>query len=272
MSLVDKALGAAGHFAAMDFPTRNLYRSAIEQLARGSSHSELAIADLVAQTAQRASGNCNAASGERRGDPGYHLIADGRHAFEKSIGFRSSPRAWIARSGRALGIRGYAGAGLLVAASFWPIPLLALGVMGVDGLWLSLLGIVGAIPAIDLSVAFVNRFVTHAFGATPLPAMELAAGVPAHLRTLVAVPTLLTTHASVAEQVERLEIHHLASPEGDLHFALLSDWVDADNESEIEDEALLASSAGRNRRTEQAIWRGARRRPLSPAASAPGLE
>ena len=111
--------------------------------------------------------------------------------------------------------------------------------MGVDGLWLSLLGIVGAIPAIDVSVALVNRFVTHAFGATPLPAMELAAGVPAHLRTLVAVPTLLTTHASVAEQVERLEIHHLASPEGDLHFALLSDWVDADNESEIEDEALL---------------------------------
>ena len=239
MSLVDKALGAAGHFAAMDFPTRNLYRSAIEQLARGSSHSELAIADLVAQTAQRVSGNCTTASGERRGDPGYHLIADGRHAFEKSIGFRSSPRAWIARSGRALGIRGYAGAGLLVASIVLAIPLLALGVMGVDGLWLSLLGIVGAIPAIDLSVALVNRFVTHAFGATPLPAMELAAGVPAHLRTLVAVPTLLTTHASVAEQVERLEIHHLASPEGDLHFALLSDWVDADNESEIEDEALL---------------------------------
>ena len=138
-----------------------------------------------------------------------------------------------------MGIRGYAGAGLLVASIVLAVPLLALEVMGVDGLWLSLLGVIGAIPAIDLSVALVNHFVTHAFGATPLPAMELAAGVPAHLRTLVAVPTLLTTHASVAEQVERLEIHHLASPEGDLHFALLSDWVDADNESEIEDEALL---------------------------------
>ena len=83
-------------------------------------------------------------------------------------------------------------AGLLLAGVVLAIPLLALAVMGVDGWWLSLLGIVGAIPAIDLSVAFVNRFVTHTFGATPLPAMELAAGVPAHLRTLVAVPTLLT--------------------------------------------------------------------------------
>ena len=37
VSLVDARLRAASAFAAMDFPTRNLYRSAIEQLARGSS-------------------------------------------------------------------------------------------------------------------------------------------------------------------------------------------------------------------------------------------
>ena len=55
--------------------------------------------------------------------------------------------------------------------------------------------------------------------------------MPAHLRTLVAVPTLLTTPAAIEEQIERLEIHHLASPEGDLHFALLSDWLDAETET-----------------------------------------
>ena len=54
--------------------------------------------------------------------------------------------------------------------------------------------------------------------------------MPSHLRTLVAVPTLLTTREAIEEQVERLEIHYLASPEGDLHFALLSDWVDATTE------------------------------------------
>ena len=242
MSLVDKALGAAGNFPAMDFPTRNLYRSAIEQLARGSGRSELQIADLVTQTARDASRNCNAPADERVGDPGYHLIAGGRHAFEKSIGFRSSPRAWVARSGRALGIRGYAGAGVLLAGVVLAIPLMALAALGVGGWWLSLLGLVGAVSAIDLSVAFVNRFVANMFGASPLPGLELTTGVPAQLRTLVAVPTLLTSRASVAEQVERLEIHHLASPEGELHFALLSDWVDADNESEFEDEALLKAA------------------------------
>ena len=88
----------------------------------------------------------------------------------------------------------------------------------------------GAIPAIDAAVALVNRGVTRGFGATLLPALELRGGIPAHLRTLVAVPTLLTTLEAIEEQIERLEIHYLASPEGDLHFALLSDWVDAATE------------------------------------------
>ena len=46
---------------------------------------------------------------------------------------------------------------------------------------------------------------------------------------IVAVPTLLTSHAGVDEQIDELEIHHLASLEGDVHFALLSDWADADS-------------------------------------------
>ena len=36
-----------------------------------------------------------------------------------------------------------------------------------------------------------------------LPALALGNGVPASLRTLVAVPTLLTTRAEIAELVER---------------------------------------------------------------------
>jgi len=51
--------------------------------------------------------------------------------------------------------------------------------------------------------------------------------VPARLRTLVVVPSLLTTRETLDEHLERLEIHHLASLDGDISFALLSDWTDA---------------------------------------------
>ena len=101
----------------------------------------------------------------------------------------------------------------------------------------------GLIPAIDAAMALVNRAVTRGFGATLLPGLELRDGVPAHLRTLVAVPTLLTTRAELEEQIERLEIHYLASPESDLHFALLSDWTDAATETVANDDALLDAAA-----------------------------
>ena len=53
VSLVDERLRAASDFAGMDFATRNLYRSAIEQLARGSALSELEIADHALQRLRR---------------------------------------------------------------------------------------------------------------------------------------------------------------------------------------------------------------------------
>ena len=107
VSLVDARLRAGSRFATMDFPTRNLYRSAIEQLARGSSFSELEVAGLALESAQAAALEAgDAAQAERAGDPGYHLIAEGRRALEQAIGFRPPPRLRIARFNVRLGIRG----------------------------------------------------------------------------------------------------------------------------------------------------------------------
>ena len=56
------------------------------------------------------------------------------------------------------------------------------------------------------------------------------------------MPTLLTSPEDIEEQIGRLEIHYLASPPGDLHFALLSDWTDAASEQADGDEELLAAA------------------------------
>ncbi|GAB7545838.1 hypothetical protein CS8_055210 [Cupriavidus sp. 8B] len=47
-----------------------------------------------------------------------------------------------------------------------------------------------------VATALVNRAVTWRFGAKTLPGLELKSGVPHSLRTLVAVPTLLTNEAT----------------------------------------------------------------------------
>jgi cyclic beta-1,2-glucan synthetase len=244
VSLVDARLRAGSAFAGMDFATRNLYRSAIEQLARGSAKSEIEIAEQALLAAHDAPiGDTEPAAAERIGDPGYHLIAEGRRAFERRIGFRAPFRLRINRFNIRLGLGGYVGAILLATAALLGLGSWALLASGLRGWWVLLFDLVAAIPAIGPATALVNRAVTSCFGAMTLPGLELAAGVPSSLRTLIAVPTLLGDEASLLRQIEGLEVHHLAGAGGDLCFALLSDGLDADREVMPGDAALLHAAA-----------------------------
>ncbi len=241
VSLIDDVFKAGSRFQEMDFPTRNLYRSAVEEIARGSELTELEVAHAAVAAAGAHSVDSEEAD-NRLTDPGYYLIAAGRPGFDAEIGFAPPARAWPGRFYRGLGIGGYVSAGVVVAAGLLAIPI-SIGVWtGVSQNWLFLLGLLGLIPALDLAVVLVNYMVTRGFRATLLPALDLRGGVPQNLRTLVALPTLLTSLKDIEEHVEQLEIHYLASPHGDLHFALLSDWADAASEHADGDDELLAAA------------------------------
>ena len=180
ISLVDDPLGADGAYKDMDFSTRNLYRAAIEELARGSAHTELDIARGAILAAKAASATCVASTQERLRDPGYHLFAGGRLEFEKTIGFRPPLRKWLTRLNQTFGVKAYAAAIAIVSTIVLAAPLLTLARAGLDGRFLVLLGVLGAIPAVDVAVALVNRGVSFGFGASPLPGLELRDGVPSH--------------------------------------------------------------------------------------------
>jgi len=85
--------------------------------------------------------------------------------------------------------------------------------------------------------------VTHFCSANVLPGLELLDGVPAELRTVVAVPILLTGAADIEESIRSLEVHYLATQDGDIRFALLSDWADSTTETTREDQELLDAAA-----------------------------
>ncbi|WP_373505684.1 GH36-type glycosyl hydrolase domain-containing protein [Aestuariivirga sp.] len=242
-SLVDGILAEGSTFREMDFATRNLYRSAIEQIARGSGLTEIEVAQRAMRSVSTAQRKADTILDERLSDPGYFLLAAGRAAFEQDIGYRPSIRARLARLNDAVGIRGYAAGVILVTALLLIIPIVVLPHFGLGVLPLMALVALGAIPAVDAAVALVNRAVSIGFLAARLPALALRNGIPDDLRTVVAVPTLLTSAASIAEQVERLEIHYLASPDNNLHFALLSDWKDSSSDTDEGDAALLHAAA-----------------------------
>jgi cyclic beta-1,2-glucan synthetase len=246
VSPVDAMLCAGSDFAAMDFATRDHYRHAIEELSRGSKQPELEVTRRAIQRARGAGGepnNSNAATTQREQDPGYYLISKGRRAFEKELKFRIPLRDWLVRANAAAGTFGYLGTIVLVNAIILALPLQVLAAYGVNSWITSLLALLALVPASEAAVALVNHFATTQIGPKALPALELREGVPAPLRTMVVVPTMLTTRAAIEEQIERLEVHHLASPDGDLRFALLSDWADAATENAPDDDELLAAAA-----------------------------
>ena len=239
VSSVDAVLRGAGNFAAMDFPTRDLYRRAIEELARGSGRDEIDVAGRAIAAAARAG------DASRESDPGYHLIAQGRCAFEKELGCRVSFRTRLFRLNSRMGVMSYVSLIALVTAIILALALIAVAHTGIGGWTLWLLGVVGFVPASDVAIAVVNRAITQQVGATRLPGLELRGGVPSDLRTMVVVPTLLTSTSAIRQQIERLEVHYLSNPDDNFTFALLSDWRDCATEHAADDESLLGEAAAR---------------------------
>jgi cyclic beta-1,2-glucan synthetase len=259
VSPVDEALRAAPAFTAMDFATRDAYRTQIEILSRGSGRSEVEVAREAALLAWKAAQRSRppavetgSAASEARlpgvpepaeEDPGFYLVSKGRREFEHQLGFRFHPRLWFQRVYLAHAIAGYLG-GIAALTALQLCGLLFIAWSAGAGAWsLVLLAVLGLVPASDVAVSLVHRLVAALLPPTRLPKLELAQGVPRELRTLVAVPTLLASHADIGEQLERLEVHYLANPEGHLHFALLTDWADASREHMPGDEGLLAALA-----------------------------
>jgi cyclic beta-1,2-glucan synthetase len=245
VSLVDEALRAGSGFAAMDFASRDSYRHAIEALARGSGRTELDVAREALAQAGRSRAPPPDASGprdERRADPGFYLVGSGRRDFERAVGFRPPLRLRLRRAFIDAATPGYLGTLFLITAGILAVPLIIASTAHMPLAGLVVLGVLALVPASDLAVALLNRFVTTVVAPDLLPRLEWPTGVPAEFRTMVAVPTLLTGRADVDEQVERLEVHYLANADGDVRFALVSDWPDAAIEHAPGDEEILTAA------------------------------
>ncbi len=234
VSQVDARLRASSDFGAMDFATRNSYRTAIEDIARGASGGsagqELAIADAALLLAHKG-------ATDRERDPGFVLVGPGRPALEAVVGYVPTLRGRAFRVASRGGLGSYLGAIALVAGLIlWA----ALATSGVTGWAVIPLALFALLPASVTATALVNHNVTRIVAPHPLPGMLLPGGVPDNLRTLVAVPVLLADEDDLLAQIEQLEVHYLSSVGGAVHYALLSDGPDAATETTPLDDSLMA--------------------------------
>ncbi len=237
VSLVDACLRSHEGYMDMDFLTRDRYRHAIEDLAKHSPHSELSIAQQVLVKTQ-ASG-VQATTNRRLQDPGFYLLGAGRYGFEQAVNYQSTFWQRCLRTTIAHAEWDYMGGLLLLTGLLLALPLSLSFAAGLSELPLALLALFGLFPASDIAVALVNRLIIAGLPPRHLPRLELKDGVPQALSTFVVVPTLFTSKSSVNKQIEQMEVRYLANPENHVYFALLSDWADADQETQVNDRQLL---------------------------------
>ena len=245
VSLVDAVMRERSTFGEFDFSTRDLYRHAIEDLARGSGHSELDVARRALDMAEHAAARSpdDERTEKREREPGFYLVADGRSVLEREILYAIPWNQRVARWTRDCGVLGYAGSIMTLSAVGTGFFCRWLGAPQ-EGLTLALITVaLACVAASEVATAVVNLWVMHFCHPRRLPALELIDGVPADLRTLVALPVLLSSVADVAAHVTSLEVHYLSTQDDNVQFALLTDWLDADSESTNGDAALLSAAS-----------------------------
>ncbi|MEZ5286564.1 MAG: hypothetical protein R2712_17505 [Vicinamibacterales bacterium] len=101
------------------------------------------------------------------------------------------------------------------------------------------------LPLAELAIAAVNRVVTTLVPPDRLPRLDYTAGIPPAARTMVIVPTLLTSRDGIQRLLEQLEVASLGNADPHVHFAILSDFADAvSHETAGDTELIRAAVAG----------------------------
>ncbi len=240
LSIVDQTLrrDPAGIYPQMDFATRDRYRHAIESTAK---HSRLPESEIALAALRLASDAAAAGSEARTKHVGYYLVGDGLAELERAARIGFSLRRWV--RARDLRVTLYLGSIALLTAAVAALAAFQARSEGVHAWLLATLTLCAVFGASQFAIALVNRVASMLVEPHALPRMDFSKGVPEQARTLVVVPTMISSAEAVAALIEALEVRFLANRDVQVQFGLLTDFADADAETLPGDEPILQQAA-----------------------------
>ena len=238
-SFVEKILwnDPAAAYRASDESSRDRCRHAVEAISRRCPLDECAVATRALSLAEE--GARSHPDDPARAHVAYYLVDEGRRVLEASVHYRLPIGRRLTRAlvdhGKAFYF-GLLGAGTVGFAALAREHLARRGTHGVE---LVVLVLLAAMLSSEIAVALVNGLVVAALPPRRLSKLEFVKGIPAEHRTLVVVPALLDSAEGIRALLAALEVRSLANADESLHFGLLTDFSDADEEVRPEDGVLL---------------------------------
>ena len=239
-SPVEQILREDHIYAGMDFTTRDRYRHVVEEIARRSPISEQDAARKAITACGLRSGKCFRAHRPHVvGHVGYFLIGEGRRELELACAMRLSFWMIASRISGRYPLFVYLFAVLLITALATTAFLAGSIRLEARAIALCLLAIPFVMCAVHLAVGVVNWLAILLVHPRPLPRLDFSEGIPSEHRTMVVVPTMLSNAEAIADLLDGLEVRYLANRDENLHFALLTDLLDAPQEVMPQDAELV---------------------------------
>lgn len=226
-----------GIYATMDFATRDHYRHVVERIAKYSTLSETDAAQLVIQLAKE---NADEQGSESRyAHVGYYLVDKGIEITEHRAGLKLPLWQQVKAKASKTPVALYILTILVLTGLLTLIGVFNEYKMGLGYGGLVVAGLLSLAGASQLIITLINWLVTLVIKPNLLPRLDFSDGVPKDCKTLVAVPSLLTSEAGIESLAEALEIRFLANRTDNLYYALLTDFTDAKEKELPGDKALI---------------------------------
>ncbi len=227
-----------GTYPLMDFATRDRYRHVVEFISKHCALSETEVAQKVLDLTQQPKSDDQKT--DRQKHVGYYLVDKGLKKMEQAAGMRYSLLQKWNRLTHQMPVSLFLSSIVLLTIVFAAAMLYVVNQHG-EYSWkiLCVVCILCLLGSLHLAVSLVNWLATIWVKPKLLSRMDFSEGIPPECRSLVIVPTMLSSHDYIEELIEGLEIRYLANREKNLHFGLLTDFTDADSATLPQDESLV---------------------------------
>ncbi|SDC94064.1 GH36-type glycosyl hydrolase domain-containing protein [Williamwhitmania taraxaci] len=221
----------------MDFSTRDHYRHVVERIGKYCNYSEIEVAHKAIELAKNSAG-INGVD-DRKSHVGFYLIDKGLPQLEALVNVKLPLPSVFRKIANRVPLFLYLGSIALLTFGLSLCLLVKAQSNGIGSWHIWVLGLLLVFCCSYLSMALVNWLVTLFADPSPLPRLDYAKGIPPEFRTMVVVPTMITSPHNIDNLLEALEVRYLANQNKNLHFGLLTDFKDAAQETLEEDNLLV---------------------------------
>lgn len=231
-SKVEKLLmdDPSGVYEKMDFSSRDYYRHKIEELSRKFDISEIKLVNKVLELSKK---EITEDKEKFKTHVGYYLIDEGYEILAKEFDYKDSAYLKIST------LKYLAVMMLITLAIDLGIILLtySVGIKYTSAQYI-ISFLIMLIPASEIAIALINWSVVKLKNPIHIPKIEYEDGIDKNNKTIVVIPTILSSTERTKELLNQLEVYYLANKCKNLYFVLLADLMDSTVEEQEMDEKI----------------------------------